>query len=320
MVGFFTSLFERYGRDGVADKAAALSYYTIFSLGPLLFVIFGILGEILRSNSAKAQLLDQIQKLMGPKAGGLIEQVLAHQSLSSKTAVSFIIGGVGLVLGAIGIFGQLQKSLNSILHVKTGPGAGLKPVLKQKVVSLGLVGLIAFMLLVSLIASAAISVILVKLHSGSLTGFFLNSADFVASLVIFTLLTVALYRTLPVVKLPWKMLFAGSFAVAILFSLGKSILGIIIGNNSSISAFGAAGALISLLLWIYYSGLIIYIGALGLSVYAESHSVVLKPKYKGKKAVLQTKEVEISLPSSKFAQKLQNKFGQGFSRGWQKKK
>src|SRR4051794_36532437 len=105
MISFFKALFKRYGRDGISDKAAALSYYTIFSIGPMLFVIFGILGELLKSSSYQQQLISQVTDLVGPQAGSLVEHVLAHQTLSSKTGPAFAIGIVGLVLGAIGIFG-----------------------------------------------------------------------------------------------------------------------------------------------------------------------------------------------------------------------
>lgn len=319
MIPFLKRLFKRYGEDEVSSRAASLSYFTIFSIGPLLFVIFGVLGELLKSSSYKSQLMSQVRELVGPQAGSLINNVLQHQALSSKTGPAFIIGGVGLVLGAIGIFGQLQKSLDSILHVKVGPDAGWKSIVKQKIISLALVGVIAFLLLVSLVASAVISVLTHHFES-SVTGALFQLLDFVVSALVFTLLLTAIYRTLPEVKLPWKVLFTASFVIAVLFSIGKTIIGIIIGNNSNISAFGAAGSLIALLLWIFYTGQIIYLGACGISVYSETHEMHFIPRYGGKRGVLRVRQIEEPLAESSIAELIKQKFIKGFKQGLKDKK
>jgi membrane protein len=318
MLKFLKSLLGRYGEDSISDKAAALSYYTIFSIGPLLFIIFGIIGKILQNGHYKARLLSQLQKSLGPQAGDLIKNVLNSQSFGSKAALAFVIGGVGLVLGAIGIFGQMQKSLNAILHVKIGPGAGIKTVIKQKIISLGLVGVISFLLIVSLLASTIISEAVSHINHSATTGILIHLLDFVVSLVIFSLLLTIIYRTLPAVKLPWKVLFTASLVIALLFSIGKIVLGIIIGNNKNISAFGAAGSLIALLLWIFYSGQIVYLGAAGISLYAERHSLPLRPRFKAPKAVLKVRQVEESLSPSAFRQKVRTHFEKGVEGGWRK--
>jgi membrane protein len=239
------------------------------------------------------------------------------QTLSSQTGPAFLIGGIGLVLGAIGIFGQLQKSMNNILHIKVGPDAGLKRIIRQKIVSLGLVGLICFLVMVSLLASALTSTLAANLLS---SGFWLGTADFGLSLLVFSVLLTLLYRTLPEVKLPWKVLFKTSLVVALFFSLGKTVLGAIIGNNSSISAFGAAGSLIALLLWIFYSGQIIYLGTAAIAIHAEKHPLEMRPKYKGKKGVLRVRKIEEPLATATMNERLKHKFAKGWKEGWQKKK
>jgi len=315
---FLKSLLGRYAEDNISDKAAALSYYTIFSIGPLLFIIFGIIGKILQNGHYKARLLSQLRDLLGPQAGDLVKGILEHQSFGSRALLAFIIGGVGLVLGAIGIFGQMQKSLNAILHVKVGPGAGIKAVIKQKIISLGLLGVISFLLIVSLVASTVISEAISHINHRATTDILVHVLDFLVSLIIFSLLLAVIYRTLPAVKLPWKVLFAGSLVIAVLFSVGKVVLGIIIGNNKNISAFGAAGSLIALLLWIFYSGQIVYLGAAGISLYAERRALPLKSRFKAPKAVLKVRQIEENLSSSAFRQKFQASFEKGLKRGWHK--
>jgi membrane protein len=319
MIPFLKRLFKRYGQDDISTRAASLSYFTIFSVGPMLFVVFGVLGELLKSESYRNQLITQVQDLLGPQAGSLITTILDHQTLSSKTGPAFIIGGVGLVLGAIGIFGQLRKGLDNILHVKIGPDARWRPILKQKIISLALVGVICFLLLISLVASAMTSSLTHHFDS-SATSFLFQLADYLVSVFVFTVLLTAVYRTLPEVKLPWKILFTTSLIIAVMFSLGKSVIGLIIGNNGSITAFGAAGSLIALLLWIFYTGQIIYMGASGISVYAETHDVPFVPRYGGKRGVLRVKQVEEPLGDSSITNTIKQGFIKGFKKGLKSKK
>lgn len=317
MLYFIKALLHRYSEDDIAGRAAALSYYTIFSIGPLLFVIFGVLGQLLKNEEYKQRLLDQMQELVGPQAGLLINDVITNQTLSGKTTVSFAIGIIGLILGAIGIFGQLQKSIDRILHVKIGPDAGLKPIVKQRLISLGMVGVIIFVLIVSLVASAAISFLTSGMTESFITGFLLRMSDFIVSVIILSLLLSVFYRILPDIKVPWRPLFIASLVVAVLFSIGKIVLGIIIGNNSNITAFGAAGSLIALLLWVFYSGQIVFLGAAGLSLYIESNDIEVEPKYKGKRGVVRLKQTEEPVIRG-VHDKVTGKIKDGLRRGWTK--
>ena len=316
MLGFLKALYKRYSEDEIAGRAAALSYFTIFSIGPLLFIIFGVLGKLLQSETYRQKLIEQMESLVGPQAGTLINDVIQNQTLSSKTGAAFFIGTVGLILGAIGIFGQLQKSIDALLHVKTGPDAGFAPVFKQKLLSLGLVGAIVFLLMVSLVASA-----LIPSSGGSgpgqLSGAIYTGADFLLSTVVLSALFMLLYRTLPEVKLPWGLLFKTSLIVALLFAVGKVVLGLIIGNNANITAFGAAGSLIALLLWIFYSGQIVYLGAAGMALYVERHNLSMEPRYKGKRGVMRWWRVEEPVQKT-LPEKLVDKFAKGLTDGLKK--
>lgn len=315
MFGFLKALLGRYGEDDIAGRAAALAYFTIFSLGPLLFIIFGVLGQLLKSDQWRQRLLEQMQRLMGPEAGALINTAINNQNLSGRAGLAFFIGTAGLILGAIGIFGQLQKSFNAILHVKTGPDAGFSAKLRQKAISLALVGVVAFMLLVSLVASAAVTAATSFVSDGAITGFIFTLLDLVVSALVLGVLLAMVYRTLPDIKLPWKPLFGASMVVAALFSVGKIALGAIIGNNSSVTAFGAAGSLVALLLWVFYSGQIVYLGASGISLYADTHKVRLVPRYAGERGVLRVRKVEEPLEKP-FWQGFFEDFWQSLKEAW----
>lgn len=315
MLSFAKALAKRYGTDEISTKAAALAYFTVFSIGPLLFIIFGLIGEVLKNDKYRDRLISEMQSVVGPEAGAMLNSALENQTLSSSTGLAFMIGAVGLVLGAIGIFGQLQKSLDNILRVKVGPGAHLGPLIKQRLISLGLVGVISFLLLVSLIATTVASELINRIDQGALGGFMIGALDFLLSMAVFTVLLGLLYRTLPEVKLPWRLLFGASLVVALFFSLGKTVLGIIIGSNDTVTAFGAAGALIALLLWVFYSGQVIYLGASGISLYAERRGVEMKPRYPGKRGVLRIRKVEEPLDNS-ISRQVRKKFIKGIKKGW----
>lgn len=315
MLGFLKKLFSRYGEDEIANRAAALSYYAIFSIGPLLFVVLGILGVVVKSSSARTHLLDQLGNVLGPKAVNAISGSLSAQGLGSKTGLAFWVGGIGLVLAAIGIFGQLQKSLNEILHVKAGPGAGRKPLIRQKLISLILVGVVCILLLASLFASALVSTLANGAGHGFLFSLLFHVLDIVVSLIILGLMLTLLYRTLPAIKIAWGVLMSASLIVALFFSIGKLVLGIIIGRNSSVSAYGAAGSLIALLLWVFYSGQIMYLGAAGIRLYLDSHPQKIQPRYAGESTVMriERREKPFKIP---LGHKISNKFLAGIRRGW----
>ncbi|HEU5005301.1 MAG TPA: YihY/virulence factor BrkB family protein [Candidatus Saccharimonadales bacterium] len=317
MKAFTKRLLKRYSEDGVANHAAALSYYTVFALGPLLFIILGIVGLIVNNSAARQHLLGQLNDLIGRGATNLLSGALSSQGLGSKTGIAFWIGGVGLVLGAIGIFGQLQRALNDILRIQVGPSVGRKKLVRQKVVSLGLVGVICFLLIVSLIASVIISAVASHLSRSQAAGFLFHLLDGFGSIIILGFLLMLLYRTLPAVKIAWGLLFKASLMVAVFFVIGKYVLGLIIGRNGTISAFGAAGSLIALLLWIFYSGQILYLGAAGLGVYLENHPEKMRPRYGGKNAVLKVQTAKKPLKPDLIRQ-LATSFIEGWKDGWSK--
>lgn len=311
MLTFLLALWRRRGSDAITSHAAALAYFSVFSIAPLMFVILGVVGLVANNPAYHQSLLTKIDNSIGPHAAGAINAIIASQRLAHRTGLAFIVGGIGLVLGAIGIFGQLQGSINRILHVKTGPGAGLKPLLAQRLAGLGLIGAICFLLIASLAISAAGRALAGKMGAGAVFGLL----DFIFSYLVFGVLLMLVYRTLAEVKIAWRLLFRTSLAVTLAFVIGKQILGFIIGRNRSISAFGAAGSLIALLLWIFYCSQIFYLGAAALSLQLEKQPHLMRPRYRGKDAVLKVENIEKPIAPS-LRRRLADSFLNGVRLGW----
>lgn len=314
MFAFLKALFKRYGEDNITARSAALAYFAVFSIGPLLFITLGILGLLLGSENYGQRLLNEVEMATGPAAAEALQRLVDNQYLDDKAGTAIFIGLIGLILAAIGVFGQLQRSLNDIFRVKLGPAVGWKSTVIQKLISLALISLLALLLAVSVAGSFIIRTINNSVNLGSFH-FLITGFDFLISVVVSVVMLGLIYRLLPDVKLPWKILFIAASGVAILFATGTFVLSLIIGNNATVSAFGAAGSVVALLLWMYYSGLIIYLGAVGISMYAHKHSVKMVPRYEGEQAVMKfkIKEESLSLPLAKKARK---KLVKGMKKGW----
>lgn len=316
MWSFLKTLFKRYGQDNITARAAALAYFTVFALGPLLFIILGILGFVMGSEIYRERFLNEVELMTGPGAAEALQKVADNQYLANRAGIALLIGLGGLVLTGFGVFGQLQRSLNDIFGVKLGSAVGWRAIIVQKIVSLSLVGLATLLLITSVIGSIIISALNHSIDFGSYY-FLITFADFAVTIIIFMVLLALIYRMLPDVKLPWKILFSASAIVAVLFAIGTFVLGLIISSNSTVSAFGAAGSVVALLLWMYYSGLIVYLGAVGMSIYADIHSVKMVPRYEGSEGVvrIRQKEEPLSLPVVKNVRK---KLVKGIKKGWEK--
>lgn len=317
MLDFAKTLIKRYGEDNITAKAAALSYFAVFSLGPLMFVLLGGLGLIWSSDVHQERLISELGASAGPAATDALRQLAENEYLSEKAGTAILIGLGGLLLAAIGVFGQLQRSLNDIFRVKVGPTAGKKTIVVQKIIALSLLLFAGLLLLASILSSLAISTagdVLDDRYSRGL----LSLIDFGVSLLVVTLMVGLIYRRLPDVRLPWRVLLIGAAAVSVMLWLGTFVLGLIIGGNATVSAFGAAGSVVALLLWMYYSGLILYLGALGISVYAHKHSVPMTPRYSGEGGVMKLVHKYEPL-TPKLTTKVKKNFKRGVKKGLNKK-
>lgn len=269
--------------DDCMDAAAALSYYTIFSLPALLVLILMLVSSVMDPNDVRGGLESQIQSLMGPGAGSQVRTIIeqAEQRPSSGTLPT-ILGILGLMFGATGAMGQLQKTLNRTWNVEPDPNqGGIKSFLGKRVFSLGIILVIAFLLLVSLVISAALSGVGDRMGAflpEGLSGPVLQVVNFVISLAVITLLFAAMFKVLPDAKMSWRSVWPGALFTAVLFVIGKFLIGFYLGQSNPGEAYGAAGSLAVLLLWVYYSSLIVLFGAEFTETWAERRGEGIEPE------------------------------------------
>ncbi|MBD1823161.1 YihY/virulence factor BrkB family protein [Cyanobacteria bacterium FACHB-DQ100] len=276
-----------WNEDNVPLLAAALAYYTMFSLAPLLIIAIAIVGAVYGEEAAQGEIVRQIQGLVGRQGAEFIQSMIQNASRpGSGGGIATLIGIGVLIFGASGVFGQLQTALNTIWEVKPKPGRAVKSFVQARFLSFAMVLVIGFLLLVSLILSAVFSG--VSAYFGGLLPEALHVGqvlNFVITFALTTLLFAAIYKFLPDVKVPWKNLWVGSAVTALLFNIGKFLIGLYLGNSSVGSTYGAAGSLVVVLLWVFYSAQILLLGAEFTQVYSKyrgrpiepsSHAVLVK--------------------------------------------
>ena len=253
---------REFGEDQAPRLAAALAYYTIFSIAPLLVIVLAIVGFVYGSEDARTQLMSQLETRIGQDAANLIGTMVERTSQQGGGVLATIIGIVTLLVGATTVFAQLQGALNKIWDVAADRSGGIKKLLLVRLEGLGMVLALGFVLLVSFGLQAALNVILSN-FSGVLPGsdaiWFI--ANQVLMLAVFTLIFGAIFMVLPDVDLHWRNVLRGAILTALLFKLGEILIGFYLGFSGVKSTYGAAGSLVILLLWIYYSSQILLFGA-----------------------------------------------------------
>lgn len=271
--------FQEWQRDKASLLAAALAYYTVFSITPLLVIAIAIAGAVFGQDTAKGEILAQVNNLVGEKGAQAIEMTLDNVNQPQLKSTASIISVIVLLIGASGVFAQLQDALNTVWNVKAKPNTGIWTFIRKRLLSFGMVLVIGFLLLVSLILSAILAGIN-KLEINPLPGFtslwqFLN---FGISFGFISLLFALIYKYLPDAKIRWKDVWVGAIITALLFSLGKYLIGLYLGRSSFGSAYGAAGSLIVFLAWVFYSAQILLFGAEFTQVYARKYGKQIRPR------------------------------------------
>jgi membrane protein len=269
--------------DDCTTMGAALAYYTTFSIAPLLLIVISIVGLIFGRAAAQGEIQGQIQGLIGSGAATQVSSMIKNAGDHSSTGIfGAALGMLALLAGATGAFAQLQSSLNRIWHVKPDPHAGgVKNFIGQRVLSLGMILAIAFLLLVSLAVSAALSAFGTFVSGFLPQGFsapLLSAIEFVVSLVIIAALFAAIFKVLPDAQIEWGDVAIGAAATAILFTAGKFGIGMYLGHSGTANAYGAAGSFVLIVLWIYYSSLILLLGAELTAAWAGVHAGIVRPK------------------------------------------
>lgn len=265
--------------DEPFQSAAALSYYTLFSLAPLLIISIAVAGFVFGREAAQNQIVSTIQGLIGQESAQAVQAMIQNASSRPKTGmISTLLGGIILLFGAGGVVGQLQTSLNTIWGVKAQSNSGLRDFIRKRFISFAMVLGVGFLLLVSLAVSAFISGL--TQFIGSWFGgaaVIAHLLDILISFGFITLLFAMIYKFLPDVEIQWQDVWTGAALTSILFTIGKILIGLYLGSSGVTSAYGAAGSLIMVLLWVYYSSLIFLLGAEFTQGYASTYGSGVAP-------------------------------------------
>lgn len=261
------------------NNSVIIAYYTIFSLPGLLVIIINLAGAMFGTEAVTHQISTQISGMVGHDTAKDIEGMIAEVNNTEGTVLSTILSIATLLFGATGVFYQLQQVLNRMWEVKPKPKGKILKLVKDRIFSFGLILVVGFLLLVSLVLSAALSAVsnwATGLISESLTVVF-AAVDVIVSIGIITLLFASIFKFLPDAKIRWRDVWVGAFLTAILFVIAKFALGLYFGNTNPGSAYGAAGTVILIMLWVSYAGLLILFGAEFTQTYANAHGRAVKP-------------------------------------------
>lgn len=276
--GLLRQTFAEWTEDKVPQLGASLAFYTALSIAPLLVLSLWIAAFFFEDGEARDEIFGQAHSLVGMDGAKAIEAMLENADHPVTGTVATVLSVITLLLGASGVFGQLQDSLNTIWEVKPKPGQGIWGFVRTRFLSFTMIMGIAFLLLVSLLLSAALAYV----------GSFLDrlpeqfqlvahGLNFVLSTAVITLLFAMMFKLLPDVKMAWRDVWLGAIVTAILFSVGKILIGLYLGHSSMASSYGAAGSFVVLLVWVYYSAQILFFGAELTQVYANRYGSRIVP-------------------------------------------
>jgi len=270
--GLLRDAFNKWNADKAPRLGAALSYYTVFSLVPLLVVIIAITGLVFGAEAAQNAIMTQIESMMGDKSAAAIREMLQIAQQPSSGILASIIAVGTLLVGASGVFAQLQDALNTVWGIEAKQGGGIWALIKDRFLSFVAVLGTGFLLMVSLVVSAGLAAF-GKFVSGWLPGpeALLQVANFIVSFGIITALFAMIFKLLPDAKIAWRDVWVGAAITSLLFTIGKFAIGMYLGKSDVGSAYGAAGSLVILLVWVYYSSQILLYGAEFTAVYANQY-------------------------------------------------
>lgn len=264
--------------DDAATLAAALAYYALLSLAPLLVISVGVAGWFVGAEAARGEVSSQLGAIVGSEAANGIQTVAASAAGPKRGLLSAIVGVVTLFIGASGVFGQLQTSLNRIWEVKPKPDRGIWLQVKERFFSFTMVLGVAFLLLVSLVLSSLLSslgnVLADTLPGGATLWQVLN---FTLSFGVITVLFALIFKVVPDAKVQWRDVWVGAVVTALLFAIGKQLLGLYLGKAAVGSSYGAAGSIVALVVWVYYAAQILFMGAEFTQVQARHRGASIEP-------------------------------------------
>ncbi len=288
---------KAFSEDNAVKLSAALSYYTIFAIGPLLVIVLSLSGIFLGEAAVEGKLYGQIRGLIGSDAAKQVQEIIQNIQKTNNSTIGAIIGGIVLVIGATGIFAEIQDSINYIWSLKAKPKRGFIKLLMNRLLSFSLIISLGFLLIVSLVANALMDIL-----NERLTRFFpdtmvyvIYGLNIVLLLAVISLLFAIIFKVLPDGKIKWMDAFVGAFFTSILFLIGKSAIGYYLGNSKLGTTYGTAASVVIILTWVYYTSIILYFGAEFTKVYALEFGGGIVPNETAVFIIKQeAKELEIS--------------------------
>jgi membrane protein len=253
-------------RDGGASMGAALAFYTLFSMAPLLLLVIAIAGLVIGTDVAQGLLMEQLTNLLGEQGAGAVKAVLKAADNRAEGVIAVVVSLATLVLGATTVFAELRRDLDKIWKHDPPPTSGVWKYISGQVFSFGLVLTIGFLLMVSLVLSAAVTALGAFVAGG--WPIVMRAFEFLVSCVVITGLFAMIYKLLPSVRIEWSDVWVGAAATSLLFWIGKYLIGLYLGKSAVASPFGAAGTLVVVIVWVYYSAQIFFLGAEFTKAYA----------------------------------------------------
>lgn len=268
-----------FSDDKGLKLSASLSYYTIFSIAPLLLLLISLAGAFFGREAIEGQIFSQINGLIGNEAAVQVQEIIRNLELSGKTTMSLIIGAITLLIGATSVFGEIQDSINMIWRVKAKPKRGWLKLLQDRLLSGSIIVGLGFLLMVTLIVNGLLLALndILTHYFPDVAVIIINVANFSIGFAVIMILFGVIFKVLPDAKIAWKDVKAGAFFTAILFMIGRYLIGLYIETTAAGSPYGAAGSIIVILLWVYYTAIILYIGAEFTRIYADYSGARIEP-------------------------------------------
>lgn len=285
--------FQKFQENDPVIYAAAIAFFTLFSLPSMLIIMVRVIGSFLSEAEIQRNLAQQVESLIGPASADEIVKIIESRALGDSSLLVNAVSIFFLVFSATVIFAFIQKSLNSIWGVKPKPEKGALKFAQDRLLSFSIIIVLAFLMLVSLAVDTLLSTAKGFLQDlmSEYTVYVMETANYLISILVISLIFTLIFKYLPDAKIRWKDVMVGGLVTGLLFTLGKYLIGLLLSNTSIASTYGAAGSLAGILVWVFYSSILVLIGAMFTRVYASNIGREIEPKKHSVKVV--TKEVEM---------------------------
>lgn len=291
--GLLKETFQGFSNDKIPKLSGSLAYSTIFSLAPLLVVVISLCGIFLGKEAVQGRIYSVLEGFIGKDSASQLQEIIKHASIGNADTIAAIIGGITLLVGSTAVFMEIQDSINTIWGLKAKPKRGFLKMLTNRLLSFSVIVGLGFLLLVSLSVTGIVEAIGSRLEAAfpEIAVVFFYIINVILMLAISTLIFAVIFKVLPDAKIRWKDVFAGALITAILFLVGKFGISFYIAKSKVGSTYGAAGSLVILLVWVYYSSIILYLGAEFTKVYAIKYGSAIHPN----DYAVTTKMVEVEM-------------------------